>query len=399
MKAVATGMLLLATVLFVLCRRYESAAGWVPYLAATAEAAMVGALADWFAVTALFRRPLGLPIPHTAIIPANKERIGRSLGGFVQQHFLAPDLVAQRVADARVARRFGEWLGEPANAARASSTLALVLAGVADVLDDAEASAAVEQAVVSRLRATPAAPLLARGIDVAVERDHHRALVDSFLRAAGEYLEDNRDVLRERLRVESPWWVPESIDDRIYEKVMGGAKRFLADLAANPDHPLRRSVDERLLELAERLRTSPELAATWEHRKDELLDHPSVQAWAASLWGEAKTWVAQGARTPGSPLRLRLDATVDSLGRKLREDPTLQGTVDAWAAEAASALADEYGPGVADFMATTVASWDERETSERLELQVGRDLQYIRLNGTLVGGLAGLVIYTLGRLL
>jgi uncharacterized membrane-anchored protein YjiN (DUF445 family) len=366
---------------------------------ATAEAAMVGALADWFAVTALFRRPLGLPIPHTAIIPANKDRIGRSLGAFVQQNFLAPDLLAQRVRDARVAQRAGAWLAEPSNAHRAGGTVAQVLAGVADVLDDREASAAIEQAVLARFQATQAAPVLARALELALDEGHHRVVIDSVLRSAGEYLDEHREVLRDRLRAESPWWVPEPIDDRIYEKVVGGAKRFLSDLQADPEHELRQGIDERLRGLVARLRTDPELALRVEQRKDALLAQPAVQRWMASLWGELKRSLAVAARDPSSELRQRMESALASAGRSLRDDPELQATVDRWLVGAAREVSEQYGGSAADFIAATVERWDPQETSDLLELQVGRDLQFIRINGTVVGGLAGLLIYLVGQLL
>src|SRR5262245_19050845 len=219
---------------------------------------MVGGLADWFAVTALFRYPLGLPIPHTAIIPANKDRIGRTLGNFVQQNFLSPPVVAARVRDAKPARRAGAWLAEPANARRAADTTATVLAGLPDVFDHEEIADAAQQAITGRIRATQAASLLASALEVALAEGHHRAMVDAVLARAGEYLDDNREVLRERLRHESPWWVPGPLDDRIFAKIVGGAQRPIADLAADPEHPLRRDIDARMMELVGWLRTDPE---------------------------------------------------------------------------------------------------------------------------------------------
>lgn len=399
MKLLATGLLVGAAMVFVVAKRFEDHAGWVDAIRAMSEAAMVGALADWFAVTALFRRPLGLPIPHTAIIPSNKDRIGRSLGGFVQEHFLDPELVDQRVAEAEVGRRMGAWLAEPVNASRVGATAASVLAAAGDLLDDEAAASAIEQAVVGRIRATPAAPLLASAIEIAVEEGHHVALVDTMLRSAATYLDDHREVFRARIRVESPWWVPEPIDDRVFEKVFDGAKRFLADLAADPGHELRRGVDRRLLLLVERLRTDPTAIAEVEARKERLLEHPSVRAWAGSIWGQAKAYVIDAGRDPTSELRRRLDASVAAMGQRLRDDPELQRTVDDWARRGAHGAVAQYGDGVSDFIASTVARWDAAETSAKLEAQVGSDLQFIRINGTIVGGLAGLAIYLIGQVL
>ena len=399
MKVFAAALLVAAGVVFVVTRAVEDTVTWVGPIRATAEAAMVGALADWFAVTALFRHPLGVPIPHTAIIPANKDRIGRALGIFVQQHFLAPELVAARVRDAGPTRRIGSWLGEPANARRAGDALATVVAGVPDVFDDDEISGAIRHAIVDRIRATPAAPLLARGLEVAIAEGHHRAIVDAVLTRAGAYLDANRDVLYQRLRTESPWWVPGLVDERIFTKIFGGAQRLVADLAADPDHELRGDIDARLAELIERLRTDPVLANRVEARKQELLDHTDVQAWAGSVWADVKAYLVSSARQPRSVLRTRLDGALAGVGARLRDDPSLQATIDGWLTDAVASLAAQYGEGAADYIAATVERWDPADTSERLELVVGRDLQFIRINGTVVGGLAGLLIYLVGNLL
>jgi uncharacterized membrane-anchored protein YjiN (DUF445 family) len=399
MKLTATALLVAAGVVFVVTRALEDSISWLGPVRATAEAAMVGALADWFAVTALFRRPLGLPIPHTAIIPANKDRIGRTLGNFVQHNFLSPTLVATRVRDAKLAHRAGVWLAEPANARRAAGTMATVLAGLPDVLDDEEISAAIRQAITDRVRSMPVAPLLARGLEVAIAEGHHRALVDAVLARAGEYIDDNREVLRQRLRSESPRWVPGRLDDIVFGRIFGGAQRLVADLAANPDHELRRDIDARLFELVGRLRTDPELGAHVEARKEQLLDHPDIQAWAGSVWAEIKEYLGEAARDPQSPLRSRFEHALSAVGARLRDDASLQATVDGSLTEAAASVASQYGEGAADYIAATVQRWDPAETSDRLELVVGRDLQFIRINGTVVGGLAGLAIYVLGNLL
>jgi uncharacterized membrane-anchored protein YjiN (DUF445 family) len=399
MKTIAAALLVGAGVVFLVTRWLEDDVSWLGPIRATAEAAMVGALADWFAVTALFRYPLGLPIPHTAIIPANKDRIGRTLGRFVQQNFLSPPLVAARVRDAELARRAGAWLAEPPNARRVVDTAATVVAGLPALLDDEEISAAVRQAIVGRVRSMAAAPLLARGLEVAIAEGHHRALVDAVLARASDYLDDNRDVLRNRLRSESPWWVPGPLDDRIFAKIFGGAQRLITDLAADPNHELRRDIDARMVELVGRLRTDPDLGGRVEARKELLLDHPDVQAWAGSVWADVKAYLLSSARDPQSTLRSRFEHAVATAGARLRDDRSLQATVDDSLTEAVAAVASQYGAGAADYIAATVERWDPADTSDRLELVVGRDLQFIRINGTVVGGLAGFLIYLVGNLL
>jgi uncharacterized membrane-anchored protein YjiN (DUF445 family) len=224
-------------------------------------------------------------------------------------------------------------------------------------------------------------------------------LVDAVLLHAGDYLDDHRDLLRERLRNESPWWLPETLDDRIFNKVFSGAKRLVTDLAADPEHPLRRDIDRQLTDLVGRLRSDPELAASVEARKSQLLDHPDVQAWAGSVWSDVRDYLLRSARDPSSALRERFALALVTAGSRLRDDESLQATVDGWLIEAATGAVELYGENVAEYIAATMARWDPAETSERLELVVGRDLQFIRLNGTIVGGLAGLIIYVIGNLL
>lgn len=397
MKAVALGLLLFVTAVFVLARWQEEQHSWMGYVRAFAEAAMVGALADWFAVTALFRHPLGIPIPHTAIIPNRKDQIGASLGEFVQEHFLTREVLHERIDQAEVGRRLGLWLSQPANAARAGSATADALRGTLEVIDDRDVGGALQSMVERKLRDTEVAPLLGRAIAVGIDGGHHQRLLDSVLVGLGSFLDDHRSAFRDRLRTESPWWVPEGIDDRIFEKIYTAVHRFLRDLGGDPDHEVRRSIDLRIQSLAERLRTDPALIARLEELKREVLDHPDVQAWMASLWAEVKRTTLAAADDPDSELRRRLDSSLQQLGRRLADEPELQAKVDDWARRAAGYVVDHYRGEVSEIITSTVAKWDGRATAERLELQVGRDLQFIRINGTIVGGLAGLAIFTVSR--
>jgi len=400
MKAFATGLLVLVAAIFVVARALDDdGRGWLAYVESFAEAAMVGALADWFAVTALFRHPLGVPIPHTAIIPHRKDQIGRSLGQFVESNFLTREVLDDRLARARVAARVGEWLAHPAHAARAASGAADALRGAVDVVDDEAIGGAIESMVERRIRDTPVSPLLARAIDVGVEGGHHQRLLDSILTGLSTFLDDNRSTLRTRLERESPWWVPEPVDDRLFKKIFDGVQRFLRDVRDDPDHEVRASLDERIVVFAHRLREDPAMMDKGEQLKEELLEHPAVRAWIASLWGELRASLLAAADDPDSELRRRLTLGVARLGERLRDDPDLQGKLDAWVASAAGYVVENYRGEVSQVISSTVERWDAASTSRRLELQVGRDLQFIRINGTIVGGLAGLVIHLLDRTL
>jgi uncharacterized membrane-anchored protein YjiN (DUF445 family) len=397
MKRFATGLLIAVAVVYVVARLFDDVAG-IDYVESFAEAAMVGALADWFAVTALFRHPLGLPIPHTAIIPNRKDQIGASLGEFVETNFLTRELLDERLARAEVGRRLGDWLAHPANAAKASSAAADVLRGAIDVVEDDQISGAIEAMVERRVRATDVSPLLGRALEIGLEGRHHQELLDAALTGAASFLDEHRSTLRARVQTESPWWVPEPIDDRIFAKVFDGAQRFLADVRADRDHELRAGVEQRLADLARRLRDDPALVARGEELKEELLAHPAVREWIGSLWGEMKRSMITAAADPDSELRRRLTFGLARLGERLAQDPELQRKVDDWVASAVGYVVENYRGEVSRMISSTVERWDAASTSKRLELQVGRDLQFIRINGTIVGGLAGLVIHVIDRL-
>ena len=399
MKFFATGLLVLATVVFLVFRSLEDTHGWAGYVRAFAEAAMVGALADWFAVTALFRHPLGLPIPHTAIIPNRKDQIGRSLGEFVQTNFLTREVLNERLSGAHVGKRLGDWLADKENSVKAGEAASDALRGSLEILDDRDVSSALETLVERRFRATPIAPLMGKAIDLAVEGGHHQRLLDAVLTGLGSFLDDNRATFRARLDQESPWWIPDAIDDRLFTKIYNAVHSFLADVGSDPDHEVRKSIEVRVVAFAQRLRDDPQLLAKGEELKTELLAHPDVRAWLGSLWAEMKRNTISALDDPASELRQRIDRSVANLGRRLANDDQLQAKVDDWVARAAGHIVDHYRGEVAELISGTVAKWDAKATSERIELQVGRDLQFIRINGTIVGGLAGLVIYSVSQLL
>ena len=396
MKIVATSLLVAAAIVYIIARANEGPT-WLGYVEAAAEAAMVGALADWFAVTALFRYPLGIPIPHTAIIPRRKDQIGRSLGEFVQDHFLTKEVLTERLRGAHVGRRFGLWLREPENAERAAGAIADAMRGTIEVLDDRDVQDAIGGLVQRRLEATPVAPLVGRAIDVAVEGGHHERLLDAVLTGLSSFLEDNRATFRSRLDEESPWWVPEPIDDRIFRKLFVGVQTFLSDVRANPSHEVRVAIDARIRRFAERLREDPAMLARGEEVKHELLAHRDVQAWLQSLWGELKQGMLDAAGDPDSELRRRLTTGLAQAGERIVIDPELQAKIDGWVERLAGYVIEHYRGEAAALIATTVERWDSADTSRRIELQVGRDLQFIRINGTVVGGLAGLLIHAISE--
>ena len=400
MKRLATGLFLLAAAVFLACVLLgEDAGAWVGYVRATAEASMVGALADWFAVTALFRHPLRLPIPHTAIIPRKKDQIGESLGTFVQENFLTRAVVEEKLATIDVAGRLGEFLEGPGRAERLGGDAAAVLTAVTDLLKDDDVQPAVAALVDRKLHETPAAPAVARVLELVVDGDRHQEVLSAALRLMARFLDENRLVFRAQLGDASPAWVPDWVDDRVFDRAFAGVHSFLEEVGADPRHELRRAYDVRLREYVHALRTDPDAAARVEEFKKELLEHPAVRAWSGSLWTTAKNAVLTAAADPASPLRARVTALILDGARLLRTDPTVRDLVQRHSHRAAGYIVERFAGDVADLVSSTVARWDTEETSRRIELQVGRDLQWIRVNGTVVGGLAGLVIYTVAQLL
>ncbi len=399
MKRTATGFLLAATAVFLVTRILEEGTPWLGFVRATAEAAMVGAVADWFAVTALFRHPLGLPIPHTAIIPSRKDDIGRGLGTFVQENFLTRSVVEERLANVSLGARLGAWLAEPAHADQVADQAAGVLRSTLDTLRDDDVQDALETAIAQRVRAIEAGPVLARGIDLAVADGRHQEVLSVVLGKVAEAVDENEDLLRRRLEEETPRWLPSRVDDRIFTRVHKGVQRFLREVAEDPDHPMRGTLDDRVRRLSDDLARSPAMRARADQLKEELLDHPALRQWSATMWADLKEALLDHAADPDSDLRRRLAETVRSLGARLRDDPTLQRRVDTWVTTTAVEVVERSRGEVSEVIASTVARWDPGEATNRIELQVGRDLQFIRINGTVVGGLVGLLIYGVGRLI
>ncbi len=400
MKKVATSMLVLAAVIFIVARAFEGEeVTWVNYVRATAEAAMVGALADWFAVTALFKHPLRLPIPHTAIIPKRKNEIGEGLGDFVQSNFLTGEVVAEKLSSVQMSRRLGEWMREPENAKSIVAEVAVVASAISEVLaDDDDVKLMVDGLVRDRLGKIPVAPILGRVIDAGMDGEHHHELYNVALKSAANFLNDNEATFRKRMMGESPWWVPEPIDDRIFDKIYGAVMTFLREVDSDPDHHIKRDMDTRSRDLAERLRSDERLIEQGEKLKQELIDHPEFQLWTQDLWSSLQRGFGEATKEADSDTRRRIEEALMALANRLVEDEALQAKVDAWVESIIVYLAEAGRTEIGALIANTVQGWDAQDTADRIELQVGRDLQFIRINGTLVGGLAGFLIFAFSEL-
>jgi uncharacterized membrane-anchored protein YjiN (DUF445 family) len=395
MKRRATGLLVLMAAIFVATSLMEARHPWLGYIRATAEASMVGGIADWFAITALFRHPLNIPIPHTAIIPNRKDRIGRSLGNFVQHNFLSPEVLGAKLRAAGISRRAAEWLSDLDHASAAARHAGSALRGAGAVIRDEDVHALLDRSVVEPLRRMPIAPVLARGLALLTVDDRHQQLLDRLIHGLTGLVAENESLIRDRIRAESPWWLPEMVDERIHKKVLGGIERTLYEVGTDPNHRLRRQFDDLLAEWIVQLQDSPEVIARAEAIKQQMLDPETSGRLAVSLWEELKLALGRedhngddGAQ-PGGVAR-----GLSALANAAAEDEALLAKVDGWIATAVLRVVEQHRHEVGQLIAQTVSAWDPDETSRRIELQVGRDLQFIRINGTLVGGLVGLLIYT-----
>jgi uncharacterized membrane-anchored protein YjiN (DUF445 family) len=396
MRLRATGLLILMGIIFVVTSSYEATYPWLGYIRATAEASMVGGIADWFAITALFRHPLGIPIPHTAIIPSRKDRIGRSLGNFVQNNFLSPEVLTAKLRAAQISRRAAEWLSLPEHGRTASQHITSVLQGAGKVARDEDVHALLDRTVVEPLRQIAIAPVLAKALALLTVDDRHQQLLDRIIQGLLRLVAENEALIREKIREESPWWVPSVVDDRIHQKVLGGIERTLFEVGSDPDHPLRRQFDELLADWMVQLQESPEVIARAEAIKHQVLDPETSGRLAASLWQELKQIMGRQ-ETADQESPSALARGLSALASAALEDETLLEKIDGWVIGAVLRVVEQHRGEVGQLIAQTVSSWDPAEMSRRIELLVGRDLQFIRINGTLVGGLVGLLIYTASR--
>ncbi|MFD5870478.1 DUF445 domain-containing protein [Streptomyces sp. NPDC060322] len=401
MKTTATGLLLLVAVVYVLATWAENAGvgGWPGYVAAAAEAGMVGALADWFAVTALFRRPLGLPIPHTAIIPTKKDQLGESLGSFVGENFLSGDVVRDRIHALGVGSRLGAWLAEPEHADRVTAELATALRGALTVLRDSDVQAVVGEAITRRADAVEVGPGMGKMLEKIVSDGGHRKVVDLVCVRAHDWLVLHGDSVMDAVQGGAPGWTPRFVDKRVGERVYKELLRFVTEMRDMPGHPARGSIDTFLTDFAADLQTDSDTRARVERLKSEILGRGEVQDVIASAWSSVRTMIITAAEDERSELRLRARASLMSLGARLSTDERLQAKLEGWLEDAAAYVVTTYRTEITSLISDTVAGWDADQTSKKIEAHIGRDLQFIRINGTVVGALAGLAIYTVSHAL
>ncbi len=391
MKRIPLLLLFLMALLFAFTLHHP--ASWAGWLHAFAEAGMVGALADWFAVVALFRHPLGLPIPHTAIIPNRKNNIGESMSRFVADHFLEPDVVRRKLQNTNLAAFVVSWLKSDRGRHSVEDLTTAVLRWALDALHEKRVRRFLSRLSSKQLADISLAPLLGNTLEWLVRGQRHQQILTQVLRNTIVLVHDNRDAIREKVRRESPWWLPGFVDDRILKKMLERIEHQLFELALNQDHPLREQFNQWVQGFAHDLKNNPEHRRLGDDFKEQLLANDELQDYLYGLWQELARHIESDIEKPDSVIRQHVGQWLGNVAEELDGDADMQTWVNAWLVDAITLVVGRNSAQIASLISDTVKSWDGADTSRRVELAIGRDLQFIRINGTLVGGLVGLLIH------
>ena len=394
-KRRANGFLFGALVVFLVSHFFGPEDGVNGFIRAASEAALIGGIADWFAVTALFRHPLGIPIPHTALIPRSKDEIGRGLAEFVQQNFLDPGNLRQWLTQSDIAGRVATWLEAPDHSSFAARRAIETAANVADSFNDEQVASVVTEASLDWVRQTPVTPLISLVVDAWLKGGKTRESIEATLRGIEVILTDNLPFFRESFERSAPWWVPSWASDLVFERIIASFGILVEDVASDPDHPIRADIERMLARMADDLRNSTDLASRIEESKLRILDSPELGEAIQSQWQILHESLDRAAGDTGSELQQKVAELIRWWARRVLDDVSLRERIDDWIAGSAERLADQWDDDVIGLIETTVAGWDATEISHRLELQLGRDLQFVRINGTVVGALVGIAIHAL----
>ncbi|MEP6785134.1 MAG: DUF445 domain-containing protein [Sphingomonadales bacterium] len=397
MRAVATALLLLMAMIYLVTRVYEPLHPAIGFVKAFAEAAMVGGMADWFAVTALFRHPLGIPIPHTAIIPRNKDRIGETLAVFLRDNFLTPQVVARRMVRIDVAGAAGRFLtNAPDRGGRLKEGASRIAADVLGALDPERLGGMVKGAISSRIADLDLAPLLGQALAAAISEGRHRPLIDGIVRWSAKTLEANDTLVRDMIHARAGGvlrWT--GLDETLANKIIDGLQKMLGEMVEDPDHALRAKAEEGLAHLAIDLQDDPKMQKRVADFRDEIMRNPAMRKWLDGLWESARAAMLRAARDPEKALAGKFGDMLMQLGQTLQDDPQLRTTLNRFTRRTAVGAAATYGDAIVRLVSDTVRGWDAQTITNRVENAVGRDLQFIRINGTVVGGLVGLALHAL----
>ncbi len=397
-RRLATGLLVAMALLFVASRSMEATWPALSFVTAFAEAAMVGALADWFAVTALFRSPFGLPIPHTAIIPRNKDRIGEGLSDFLEHNFMTQEIIREELRHFDFAGAAAGWLAEPGNSRTVSRQILGALPALTQVIEDEDVRMFIQNRLADIGKNVQLAPLAAELLTLLVSNRHHQALFDRMIEMAARGLEQNRDYIRWKVHENSPRWLPKAIDERLFRRLIEAVESTLAEMREE-DSEWRMRFQHLVEDFIVQLRETPEFEARMHKALHEILSHPVVRDFSLDLWHDLKARLQAEARAEDSVLGARMDTALNALGRDLLRDERVRTKLNQWIRIRATEAIVARRETIADLVARVIRQWDAETMTRKLELQVGPDLQYIRINGTIVGGLVGLVLHALSQVL
>ena len=399
MKRLAGALLLLVSTVYLISSMFEHYSPWVGFVSATAEAAMIGAIADWFAVTALFRHPLGIRIPHTAIIPSRQDAIADQFGTFVQRNFLSEQVISDRIHDMQLGHTIATWLTKPDNAHAIAEQITTGIAGMTHLVNDRDIQRVIEQRVAKGISETSFSPIIGEILSFATSGKRQQDIIDGAIDIASRFLEDSDTDIRNQVSQETPWWFPDTLDKSIYRKIVRSVSRSLYSIQVDVRHPARVRFIDMLNQFMHDLKHSEDFAKKEAAIKQDLLGHPSASQFTQSLWDDIKQSLLKQSDQSDSELTRAIEDVVANFGHTILEDPILAEKIDSWGDNAARYLIRSYGEEISDLIARTIKNWDPVATSERIEIQIGRDLQFIRINGTLVGGLIGLLIHSVHHLL
>jgi uncharacterized membrane-anchored protein YjiN (DUF445 family) len=393
MKVIPLVLLLFMAGLYALSRNPDPA--WLAWLNAFSEAAMVGALADWFAVTALFRHPMGIPIPHTAIIPRRKDEIGDSMAQFVADNFMEPAAIRGKLHSAGLSVRIAGWLSRPESRTRIASMCLRTMSWVMAAIGEAQVRQFIRRVGERNLQSMPLAPLAGKALEILTEHGRHQEILTQVLRFCIVMLHENREKIRGRVQQESPWWIPGFVDDKIVKQMLGRIETLLFEMSLDPDHEVRGRFNQHVTNLAVELQTSKEYLRMGEKIKNDMLQNEALHDYVLVLWNDLQTRLAESIDSPESGLGASLAEMFANLGDELSTDTGMQQWLDEWLTGAIVEVVNVNRVEISSLISDTVRSWDPKTTSRRVELAIGRDLQFIRINGTLVGGLVGIIIHLL----
>jgi uncharacterized membrane-anchored protein YjiN (DUF445 family) len=399
MKRLATGLLILVAIIYVVTAYLELSYHWVGYLNATSEAAMVGAIADWFAVTALFKHPMGLRIPHTAIIPTRKDDIAKQFGQFVQENFLSEEVITEKIRSMNLSRKVAAWIVQPDNAKSIADQVTTGLAGVVKVINDDDIQKMIEKKVEDKIRTTSFAPMIGDLLSFITSGRRQQDLFDGAVNMGLYLLEDSDTDIREKVAEETPWWFPGSVDKAIYVRIVRSVSKMMYQMQVDIYHPLRVRLVNMVNEFMDDLKHSEVIREKEITLKEELLEAPAVVEFTGSLWRDIKEVLIRQSEHPDAELKAAIEQSVVTFGQSILNDDSLANKIDGWAEESALYLITTYGHEVAALISETIERWDPEATSGRIEEQIGKDLQFIRINGTVVGGLVGLTIHSVRELI